>query len=188
MKMTLDEEIKRISEGVDTETESKDKDFKPVSEEDMANFQTEIDEKSIDLRPENELEYEIPKTNKKKKRKKKNRTVEIHARVTPEEAEKIRRDMESVRMRPGEYVRHRLLGDVDFIVADSDLLAEYTRASLLLKAELGKVGGLLKLCVIKNKENPLCTEEDLKEIMSMVKRLARLEGQIQRAVNRKWQS
>ena len=128
MKMTLDEEIKRISEGVDTENESKDKGFKPVSEEDMAVFHSKIDEKSRDLYPENELEYEIPKTSKKKRRKKKNRTVDLHARFTPEEAERIDRYQEAVGMRPGEYMRHRMLGDVEFVVIDRELLAENTRA------------------------------------------------------------
>ena len=184
MKMTLDEQIKRISGEFDKEKD----DFQPITVDDMANSIPKIDEKTIEMRPEKDLEFEIPKVNPKKKRKKKNRTVDMHARFTPEEAEKIQRERESVGMRPGEYIRHRMLGDVEFVVIDRDLLVEYVKSILLLKGEVGKIGGLLKLCIKRNEDNPLLTEADLDEIKGAIKSLARLEGQIQRAVNRKWQS
>lgn len=188
MKTTLDEEIKRISEAIDTEIEPEKEDFKPISEEEMGDFQTEIDEKNMELLPENQLEYEIPKTNKKKKRKKKNRTVDLHARFTPEEAEKIGRDRELTGMKPGEYMRHRMLEDVSFTVIDRDALAENTRELVFLKAEVGRIGGLIKSIIKPNEGNPHFTEEALGKIIDAVNDLNELKGQIQKAVNRKWPS
>lgn len=184
MKLSLDEEIKKISDEINTENE----DFKGVSVEEMTNLRPGFDVKTVELRPEKELNFEIPKTKKKTKRKKKNRNVDLHARFTQEEAEKIREDREKVGMKPGEYMRHRMLADVDFVVIERDLIAENTKEVILLKAEIGKIGGILKSCIKPNEGNPHLTEEDLAQIKSAVNSLEQLKGQIQRAVNKKWQS
>lgn len=119
--------------------------------EELKEIQAEIDEADALLASDQEPAAEAAGKKQRKKRKSKGRTNQIMTRLTDAELTKFKRRVEKSGLPQGDYLRSvALTGKVvieEHSVADVALLEELA----LIRAELGRQGGLLKMVVQPNK-------------------------------------
>lgn len=110
-----------------------------------------------------------------KPRKKLGRTVQKSARFTPDEWEKIEKEIEKSGLSQGEYFRKILLEGKVKIIQREAINEEALQAIKKTSADVGRIGGLLKNIIKSIKENGMVSPVDNAKIESTIREIEQVK-------------
>lgn len=124
----------------------------------------------------------------KNKEKQRKRSNQIMTRLTDEELATFKSRVESTGQSQADFIRSAILmGQINELPKTTPELIELNRNLEHLKANIGKIGGLLKAAIKPNEKNPL-VQDELDLIKEEIKELKDLQKQIRKELNNIWLS
>lgn len=131
----------------------------------------------------------VPFKEKKQAPKKRVRNIQVMTRLTPEEAELLKQRIEATGQTQADFIRSAILtGEIRELPKNSPELLELIKTLKDIKANLGKLGGLMKSIIKPNRANPVITQQEWDVLKKQINALNRLQKFIEKEVNKIWLS
>lgn len=117
-----------------------------------------------------------------KARQKLGRTNQVKTRLTDEELKLFEERVKSSGMKQGDFLRECILHENINIRSVTEIDGQALGLLMEMSSELGRIGGMVKGTVIKNKEFQILSESEKNLLEKEIKELNKLKEEIQKVV------